>query len=895
MKKNKKRYLKLVCIIFLTIFFNSPSSTMSAKKNSLKTAVSGHPRLWLRAEDIPRLRSWAVSSNPIFQEGLLALANQATYNMDNGLVPNEDLGTVTYEDYPTEMYAELFAFMSLVSKDSSVREDYAERAKTLLMYVMNIAALGVADTMPFRDPEFAINDRSRWQGEGFGLTVDWIYPYLTSNDKAVIRKVFLRWISENLNSAVTGYDHPEPMGVVNNPILLQDTAQLRWAANNYFTAHMRNIGLMAMALDSADDPGDTLHNYLGNATGAWLYMIDFVMRKICPGGLFPEGFEYAPQTIGYTAQFLLALFTAGQADPQIWGSQVDLKGNPFWDQFVTATIHSFSPSTIMEPNIGEVHEPAWYGDGLTYTAPDFIEAFGPLGVYDYNTGNTNQLETIRWIQTYLAPGGPDELTLRAEDSNFFRNAILYFMLFDPAAPSPKDPRTSLPLTWYASGLGRILARTSWNTDASWFTYKLSWNSVDHQFGDGNQFEFYRNGEWLTKERTGYDLDYGAAENHNTLALQNDPPENNDPGEYRNINWLLGSQWAYVSSGNPTITALNLSQDFVYITGDATSLYNSVDENSTDIIYANRSIVWLKPDLIIIYDRAESKTSNRFKRFWLNLPVKAEVSGNLTTMTTVSGQRLFINTLLPSDAEISSELDTVLAGDVAEYEPMNFRLRIEDPTNPLSVRFLNVLQGADPNSSSYTVQIIQSNAGVPYSGVLVNNTVILFPVDMNNLLSSFSYNVPTSNIKQIITGLTPNVGYSVAMQHVGSKIQVTIGSGGIYKSDSSGVLIINNATKVKDIDEFPIEFKLFPNYPNPFNPTTTIKYSIPKQSYVTLKVYDLLGREIQTIVNEEKPPGNYEVEFHIQQTTNNKQLSSGVYFYRIRAGSFNQVRKMLLIK
>jgi hypothetical protein len=111
-------------------------------------------------------------------------------------------------------------------------------------------------------------------------------------------------------------------------------------------------------------------------------------------------------------------------------------------------------------------------------------------------------------------------------------------------------------------------------------------------------------------------------------------------------------------------------------------------------------------------------------------------------------------------------------------------------------------------------------------------------------------------------------------------------------------VSNDSAVVTGIHEESIKvlsFKLEQNFPNPFNPSTTIKYSIPKQSYAILKVYDILGKEVTTLVNEEKPPGNYEVEFHIQQTTNNKQLSSGVYFYRIQAGSFSQVRKMLLIK
>jgi len=88
---------------------------------------------------------------------------------------------------------------------------------------------------------------------------------------------------------------------------------------------------------------------------------------------------------------------------------------------------------------------------------------------------------------------------------------------------------------------------------------------------------------------------------------------------------------------------------------------------------------------------------------------------------------------------------------------------------------------------------------------------------------------------------------------------------------------------------PLNFNLSPNYPNPFNPTTTIKYSIPKTSNVLIKVFDVLGNEITTLVNEEKPIGTYEVNW------NATTLPSGVYFYRLQAGSFVETKKMILLK
>jgi hypothetical protein len=86
-----------------------------------------------------------------------------------------------------------------------------------------------------------------------------------------------------------------------------------------------------------------------------------------------------------------------------------------------------------------------------------------------------------------------------------------------------------------------------------------------------------------------------------------------------------------------------------------------------------------------------------------------------------------------------------------------------------------------------------------------------------------------------------------------------------------------------------DFILDQNYPNPFNPATKIKYQIPELSFVTLKVFDVLGNEIAKLVNEEKPVGNYEIEL------NAAELPSGVYFYRLQAGSFVETKKMILMK
>jgi len=122
------------------------------------------------------------------------------------------------------------------------------------------------------------------------------------------------------------------------------------------------------------------------------------------------------------------------------------------------------------------------------------------------------------------------------------------------------------------------------------------------------------------------------------------------------------------------------------------------------------------------------------------------------------------------------------------------------------------------------------------------------------------------------------------------------------SISAAKNILNNVIEFykNNFGEFPVsvedekniivdEFQLFQNYPNPFNPSTSIQYAVSSRQFVRLKVYDVLGTEIAVLVNEEKPAGTYKVEWDASR------FSSGVYFYQLRAGSFIQTKKMILVR
>jgi hypothetical protein len=97
------------------------------------------------------------------------------------------------------------------------------------------------------------------------------------------------------------------------------------------------------------------------------------------------------------------------------------------------------------------------------------------------------------------------------------------------------------------------------------------------------------------------------------------------------------------------------------------------------------------------------------------------------------------------------------------------------------------------------------------------------------------------------------------------------------------------TSVEQYDELPNGFVLEQNYPNPFNPTTVIKFQVSSSKFVSLKVYDVLGREVKTLVNEKLEAGSYETTFDATG------LASGIYFYRLQSGEFVSTKRLLLLK
>jgi len=209
-----------------------------------------------------------------------------------------------------------------------------------------------------------------------------------------------------------------------------------------------------------------------------------------------------------------------------------------------------------------------------------------------------------------------------------------------------------------------------------------------------------------------------------------------------------------------------------------------------------------------------------------------------------------------------------------------------------------------NYSNISVWLNQNNTGIFTAGLTLNEgawSCKLFDVELDGDFDLVTTHVDNGNKLWLNDGTGNFVFYSTIFDPtstfsiVGCKDLDRDNDIDIVMVEESGPnghsIYFNESTIVGTDEKSPGSFgyKLHNNYPNPFNPSTTIKYSIASQSNVVLKIYDMLGDEKFTLVNQTKPTGNYEITFDASG------LTSGVYFYRLLAGTYTETKKMIIIK
>lgn len=209
---------------------------------------------------------------------------------------------------------------------------------------------------------------------------------------------------------------------------------------------------------------------------------------------------------------------------------------------------------------------------------------------------------------------------------------------------------------------------------------------------------------------------------------------------------------------------------------------------------------------------------------------------------------------------------------------------------------------DTQAPNYFVGFAINNAGSMYGISSIGNKLIRINKMTGAITEIGLINISTLNVKGC--DFDPITGKMYMMNGNGSNTDVYLidtasGTTTLSGTISGSVEWIAIAGKtyigIKPIGtEVPNEFSLQQNYPNPFNPSTKIKFQVASSKFVKLVVYDILGKEIATLVNENLKAGLYEVPFSISQFSEN-QIPSGIYYYRLTAGDFNETKSMVLIK
>ncbi len=280
------------------------------------------------------------------------------------------------------------------------------------------------------------------------------------------------------------------------------------------------------------------------------------------------------------------------------------------------------------------------------------------------------------------------------------------------------------------------------------------------------------------------------------------------------------------------------------------------------------------------------------------------AGNTAGITLQRG----IGTILPLDTMPSVNVSvgdiivvhlnpSVAAGDAPASETLS-KTQYPQPANyPTAWDFLGLPPGL---AYSNGVLIARTSTGiiqdvVPFA--TSGTTPTGFPADLQSIQAQGFWLPPNCGGAPCEYTSTPTA-QSVSANWNGLTAVTSVQRNSNTDTDSNSDWVILPSTfgvpnqgqtvSVREVDPFPREFTLSQNFPNPFNPLSTIRFQIPSPSHVVLRVYDILGKEIATLVNEPLPTGSYE------KTFDGSGLASGMYFYRMQAGQFEQTRKLVLL-
>lgn len=532
------------------------------------------------------------------------------------------------------------------------------------------------------------------------------------------------------------------------------------------------------------------------------------------GALSQEGSMYMGSITKVRDTFNF-LHTAGLDNPLNFAEtgtampQLSFATSSWWDVMTQGVLHLTTPNSYAccgtkYPTLFSYNE-----INSTYDNAGFPALlFGQLLRYDQMTGRSDRNAALGWLFSYL-PSTYSSFTSLAGVYPDFITAGFFFSptgstIFSSLKPS-SDPRNSMPPDFWSLNSGVLLTGTGWGAKDTVFSSLCSiYPTQDHELGTCGRFSLYRNGDFITKGVDGY------AENDNSGNLSEEQPDYSNLAAYQNSPsgqpsglwyidplWQRGGQPNHGMGSAANIVIHNEMPSYVFQHLDQTGGYNFTYPRNPklDVQHASRSFFWVKrtsgsslPDYLVVYDRGETGQSG-FKKVWFIATGDPTISGSQVSWNTpLNKATAYLHNLLPAGAAVSNhpfESFPLIAQADKDYAPKT-RILVDAGT-PTSVRFLNVLEAEDFGAPSTGASLVQSTSGTPFDGAAMGTSAVVFKRNMADSFAMTSFDVPGS-VKQIyVTGLSSNAFYGISMTSTGTKLAVTITTGGSSKSDSVGVL------------------------------------------------------------------------------------------------------------
>ena len=231
---------------------------------------------------------------------------------------------------------------------------------------------------------------------------------------------------------------------------------------------------------------------------------------------------------------------------------------------------------------------------------------------------------------------------------------------------------------------------------------------------------------------------------------------------------------------------------------------------------------------------------------------------------------------------------VLTGQTWRVGSSNIRVDfVTTPTGAATVKTDNPVIGANPNltnppNSNYsamTTTSISAGTAISLNITRLNNCYVLTPGTYKLGEIRFNRINPAGCIRLTIR-TTSVIQDSITQWFNPADWTIT---------NDTTCIRLDTLVGIAGNEEIPTVFKLYTNYPNPFNPSTTIKYDIPRSSFVQMTIYDILGRELDKLINQQLSAGRYEIVW------DGSNYASGTYFYKLEAGTFTDIKKMVIVK